>query len=289
MKSTALNSDKLKSTLEAFCNIGFFGNEKIEISTLADEIIADSESSYFGDILNLENEALYEQILLSYDKEICWFVEDANAYFFANEVQPKDYADVLIRLSIISKGCFKPEKIVTKECGFCEGRDKRFIMEYRFLDSNFELVFCIDGWVLMLNFLEEINETIQSNGYTFQSMIDPYGTCFIFFLSDAQKLYLEKERNWNFISSTDYWADKANYYIEKNLPDLAEDCYKKVIHSTNFNARVQYAIFMKNKQRNEEAKALFNEIKEELKQVENPTNSQEWWLNFITNELEGLN
>jgi hypothetical protein len=34
---------------------------------------------------------------------------------------------------------------------------------------------------------------------------------------------------------------------------------------------------------------FFNEIKEELKQVENPTNSQEWWLNFITNELEGLN
>jgi len=180
-------SAKLKSTIEAFCQVGFFDNEGIEISTLIEKIIAASKSCYFGNISDLENEPLFEQMLLAYDKEICWFIEDANAYYLSDEVSPEMYVDVFKQLSLISKGLFTPEDLVAKECGYCEGRDKRILIYYTLNGEKTELVFCADGWALMLNFLEEVNESIEHTAHSFEFISDPYGPCFIFFVSTSQK------------------------------------------------------------------------------------------------------
>ena len=289
MKSKTSNSDKLKSTLEAFCNIGFFGNKKCEISTLADEIIADSESSYFGDILNLENEALYEQILLSYDKEICWFIEDANAYFITEEVDSEMYHSVFTNLRIISKGIFTPENIEIKECGYCKGRDKRLLVNFSSNGKENELVFCTDGWSLILNFLEEINESIQQTTHSFQYIIDSYGACFVYFVSEEQKKFLIEKRVWKFINATNYWGDKASYYKEKGSLTLAENCFQKAIKGNHFKSFVDYGIFLKEQNKHGEAKAIFEKGQSILNLQKPPLDNTIWWKDFIQNQIEEIN
>lgn len=57
--------NKLNDTIEIYRQQGFFSSIGKVASEIADKIIEKSQSSYFGDILNIENEPLYEQIVLS--------------------------------------------------------------------------------------------------------------------------------------------------------------------------------------------------------------------------------
>ncbi len=281
--------NKIISIINLFRQQGFFSTLEGNSSKIAEKIISTSASSYFGNVINLENEVLYEQILLSYDKEICWFIEDVNGYDLSDQVRPEMYVEVFKQLSLISKGQFDPKNIETKECGYCEGRDKRIIVRYNINDIETELIFCADGWALMLNFLEEVNETIEHTGHSFRYMIDPYGSCFIYFVSEQQKKFLLDELGWNFISNTSYWADKAMYYKEIKEIEKAEECFKRaIIKQDNINSVVQYAIFLKENSRILEALNLFELGKNILKKQAISIENCQWWSDFIDNQINEI-
>lgn len=281
--------NKLISIINLFRQQGFFSKLEGDSSEIAEKLILASKSSYFGNVRDLENEVLFEQILLSYDKNITWFIEDANAYYLSDEVNAKMYIQVLKNLSLLSKNLFEPSNIKTKECGYCEGRDKRIIVRYNINNIETELIFCADGWALMLNFLEEVNETIEHTGHSFRYMIDPYGPCFIYFVSEQQKKFLLDELGWNFISNTSYWADKAMYYKEIKETEKAEECFKRaIIKQDNINSVVQYAIFLKENTRILEAFNLFELGKNILKKQAISIENCQWWSDFIDNQINGI-
>jgi hypothetical protein len=130
--------NKLNSTIELFCQQGFFSLLRSDTTRIAEKIIDGSKSSYFGNILNMEDESFYEQIVLSYDKEICWFIEDCFGYDLSDEVRPEMYGEVVNQLSRISKGLFVPINLVIKDCGYCEVRDKRLLIKYIFEEKEVE-------------------------------------------------------------------------------------------------------------------------------------------------------
>jgi hypothetical protein len=278
-------NDKLISTITLFRQKGFFSSFKGDVAQIAGEIISASESSYFGNIKNLENEALFEQILLSYDKTLCWFVEDCFNYDLSDATHPEMYVDVLKKLDSISKGLFSPEKIETKTCGYCEGRDQRLIVKYSFNNTETELVFCADGWALMLNFLEEINETLVQTEHSFEVIIDSYGACFVFFLNQQQKSFLMEEMHWNFIANSNYWLDKALYYKEVSLLEKCEYCFTKASNQNDINAIVSYAVFLKEQNRQTEALNLFEKGITFLNEPGKPIINRDWWLDFIRQHI----
>lgn len=280
--------DKLLSIIGLFRQYGFFNSFIGSPIQIAESISSKSESSYFGNIKDLLDEPLFEQIALSYDKEICWFIEDANAYFFADEVSPDMYKAVFKNLSLMSKGVFTPQNIEIKECGYCEGRDKRLMVNYTLNGQRNELVFCSDGWSLILTFIEEINETIQHTAHSFQYIMDSYGACFIYFVSDEQKKFLLEMLGWKFIRTTDYWSDKAMYYKETGSLLLVEECFQKAIKGNNINAFVQYGIFLKEQDKYNEAKAMFEYGKSVLNEQKPPWDNDIWWREFIQNQIEEL-
>ena len=281
--------NKLINTINLLRKTGLFSSYEGDDSKIAEEIIEKSQSSYFGDILNFDNEPLYEQIVLSYDKQICWFIEDIYAYQISDEVRPEMYVEVFKNLNKISKGLFVPENIETQDCGYCEGRDKRIIVRYNTNDIETELVFCADGWALMLNFLEEVNESMMQTSHSFESIIDSYGVCFLFFLSKEQKKFLSEELKWNFISNSNYWAEKALYYNEINNPIKAEVCFKKaIVKQDNINSVVQYAIFLKENSRISEAIIVFDLGKNILDKQTISIDNRQWWSDFIDNQVNEI-
>jgi tetratricopeptide (TPR) repeat protein len=281
--------NKLISIINLFRQQDFFSTFEGDSLKIAEKIISTSASSYFGNVINLENEVLYEQILLSYDKEICWFIEDVNGYDLSDQVRPEMYIEVFKQLSLISKGQFEPKNIETKECGYCEGRDKRIIVRYNINDIETELVFCADGWALMLNFLEEVNESLEHSSHSFEYIMDAYGTCFVFFLNQNQKKYLTEELKWNFISYSNYWAGKALYYNEINNPIKAEECFKKaIIKQDNINSVVQYAIFLKENSRISESLSILEFGENSIDKLNISMDNRQWWSDFIDNQETDL-
>jgi hypothetical protein len=280
--------NKTNNYIEHFQQQGFFTSIEGDLSQIAEEIISASESSYFGNIKNLENEPLFEQILLSYDKTVCWFVEDCFNYDLSDTIHPEMYVDVLKKLASISKGLFIPEKIETKTCGYCEGRDQRLIVNYSFNNEETELVFCADGWALMLNFLDEINETLVQTEHSFEVIIDSYGACFVFFLNQQQKNFLLEEMNWNFITNTNYWLDKALYYKEFSFLEKCEHCFTKASKQNDINAMVSYAVFLKEQNRQAEALHEFEKGIMFLNDPGKPIVKRDWWLDFISNQIQSI-
>ncbi len=278
---------KLHDTIEKFRQQGFFSSLGNDASEIADKIIEKSQSSYFGDILNLENEPLYEQIVLNYDKEICWFIEDCFCYFLSDEVNPQMYVEVFNQLSHISKGLFVPKIIEAKECGYCDGRDKRVIVQYFLNDKENELVFCADGRALMPFFLEDVNETIAHTAYSFQYIIDAYGPCFIFFVSNQQKEFFEKDLGWKLYSYPNYWKDKAMYYLEKNMPENVENCFSIAIKGNNIDAITQYALFLRDENRLPEALDMLERSKAVINE-QNMSFDKKSYMDFLNDEISSI-
>lgn len=280
---------RLNTTIEIYRQQGFFSSIGNDASEIAQVIIEKSQSSYFGDILNLDNEPLYEQIVLSYDIQICWFIEDINAYYLSDEVNPEMYIEVFNRLSLISKGLFLPQNIDIKECGYCEGRDKRIKLDFLFEKKEKSLIFCADGWSLILGFLDEINLFIKDTAHSFEYIIDNYGVCFVFFINQKQKEFLTEELNWNFISKTSYWVDKALYYNEINNPIKAEECFKKAIYNgNNINSFVKYAGFLKEQRKYIDALDVLEKGKILLDNPKTQMTNPEWWKEFILNQINEI-
>lgn len=280
---------KLITTINLLRKTGFFSSFEGDASEIAEKIIEKSQTSYFGDILNLENEPLYEQVVLSYDKEICWLIEDINGYYLSDETSIEVYYNVFCYLKIISKGLFSPENIMISECGYCEGRDKRVKLNFLLENKEKSIVFCADGWSLTLSFLDEINLFIKDTAHSFECIIDNYGVCFVYFLNQKQKEFLTEELKWNFISNTSYWADKAVYFREIKNPEKAEECFKRaIIKHDNINSVVQYAIFLKENSRISEALSIFELGKNILDKQTFSIENRQWWLEFIDGQLNSI-
>ena len=158
-----------------FQEIGFFENESNSVEKEAGRIISESENHYFGNILKLKDDPLFDQILLSYDKKKVWFIEDFTILGSTVEFKDNFYLNVLKCLGSISNDIFNPENIEIKECGYCEGRDKRLDIIFDLKTESFNINFCIDADVLCLHFLDEINQILDSKGYSFQVITDSYG------------------------------------------------------------------------------------------------------------------
>lgn len=157
------------SKIKQFVNVGFFdGADEKDIESIAQRIIEDSEISYFGNILHLQNEANVDYILVSYDQKRVWWVEDWMTYGSTQENDHRFYFEVLEQLSDISGGVFKPTEIKIEPCGYCDGRDKRISVAFQLDNEMFDVNFCIDGSVLVLSFLEEINEILEPRGFSFE-------------------------------------------------------------------------------------------------------------------------
>jgi hypothetical protein len=282
--------NKLISTIEKFRSLGFFKSFDEDTAVIAESITTESESSYFGNIRNSENEPIFEQIILSYDKNISWFIEDTAGYDLSEEFNENLYIEVFAQLSRISKGLFIPQNLEIKTCGFCEGRDKRIALNFTIEEKEVDLIFCADGWSLILNFLEEINLIIEKTSHSFEYTIDAYGAYFVFLLHHNQKKFLSEEFKWNFVCNTIYWADKALYYKEINNPIKAEECFKRaIIKQNDINSIVQYAIFLKENSRNSEAISIFELGKNILDKQNISIENRQWWLDFIDNQIKGIN
>jgi len=200
----------------------------------------------------------------------------------SEEFRENLYFNPFTNLSRISKGLFIPQNLEIKNCGFCEGRDKRISITFLLENNEMNLVFCADGWSLILNFLEEINLSIEKTKHSFEYIIDAYGACFVFFLNQEQKKFLTEELKWNFISNTSYWSDKAVYYKEIKETEKAEECFKRaIIKQDNINSVVQYAIFLKENSRISEAISIFELGKNILDKKTISIDNRQWWSDFI--------
>jgi tetratricopeptide (TPR) repeat protein len=277
------------SNIEQFVNAGFFDGED-DKETIAQRIIQESEQSYFGSILDLQDDPLFEQVLVSYDRKKVWFIED-----YLDYGSPEDYSfykDVFVCLSTISTGIFQPEHIKIEECGFCDARDKRLSVSFQLNENVFNVNFCADLQVLKLNFLEEINEILPSQGYSFEYIFDSYGAGFIFFLTHSQKQYLSLERKWEFDehAGSGYWLDRALYCrnIQDNLS--AEKYFQKAIQdlTNNINASTEFGFFLAQQGKQDRAIEIYEKGIKHLNSLESLDERQKWYLSFIEDSLMEL-
>ncbi len=257
--------------------MGFFARETYE--QVLERISTQSESSYFGSVANLQDHPLIDAILLSYDNDKVWFIKDWMTYT-SNSSYP-NYVDVLEKLSSISSGYFHPTQIKVSEYE----RDELISISYSQDEKLSELLFCTDGSVLVLSFLDEVNEQFEE--YSFQSHQDPYGVCFVFFLNHAQQEFLSKSLDFEHKSL--YWLDKARHLRQVNIHE-ADTCFQKALKSSNDNfpfAFSEYAYFMEEQGHKNRAKDLLQEAVKQLQ--DNKDSKTDWWLEMMQNHLNEMN
>jgi tetratricopeptide (TPR) repeat protein len=276
------------SVIEKFREKGFFESESKE--SVASRIISESKESYCGDILRFKDDPLFEQVFSSYDTKKVWFIEDWMMLGSTEDFENNFYLNVFHCLAKISDSKFLPEKIEVKECGYCQGRDKRLNIAFSLNNNSLEVNFCIDSDVLVINFLEEINDLIATEGFSFQSIMDPYGKGFILFLSQKQKDWLIEELHWKFDSYSNYWLDRAQFSRDsKKLEDAHKYFQKAILYKNEPFAISEFASFLVDQKKNNEAAEVFELGIRNLKNMECLNEKQIWWLNMFQSELNKLN
>jgi tetratricopeptide (TPR) repeat protein len=275
-------NDYLIEKVKKFKNIGFFEDETED--QILNRISIESKGSYFGDVSDLQNHPYIDAILLSFDRQKVWFTEDWLMFSGSHSSYP-DYAELLTTLSLISGNYFQPAQIKMAECGYIDGRDKLLFLSYKQDEQLTELIFCIDGSVLVLSFLEELNE--QLGDYTFQYHSDPYGPCFVFFLNQKQKEMLSESLDFQHKST--YWFDKAQYFSENGKINEADTCFQKAIQAEaeDFPAIFSiYAYFMEAQGKKDSAIEL---LKEGIRQLQTKKhNKKNWWQERMEERLIAL-
>ncbi len=281
--------DWLLEKIEKFSKIGFFDSNSESITTIAQRIVEESEYSYFGNILKLEHEPLLDQILLSYDRKKVWHVEDWMVFGSSSTFENNFYYAVFEKLSNISNGNFMPEKVKIEECGYCDGKDKRLSLAFQLDKKEFDLTFCIDGEALILSFLEELNEILESKGLTYRYIFDAYGAGFIFWLDKKQYDYLSHNLKWNFDSNRYYWLENAQFYRDKQDQVNALRYFEKALHY-NGDSFVcsEFGCFLDSVNEDQKAVEVYKKGIENLKALIVLDQKQQWWLNSLESNLERI-
>ncbi len=206
--------------------ISFLMDFPVSSEDIALQIIATSQDNYFGSILDLEDHEMIDQIILSYDVNRVCFIE--NFMTLRSDVLYQDnyYLKVFKRLEAISNSKFKLKDINIKECGYCKGRDKRLLIEFKLNGKKYDLNFCIDSGELVLSFFNELNIILQETGFCFQAIRYPNGNMFVFFLSDHASEKINVKPKWNFDSFPMYWVDRARFAINSGNNKEALNFFK---------------------------------------------------------------
>lgn len=278
------------SKIEQFVNIGFFDEANQNLNDIAEKLIKESEQSYFGTILNLQENSYLDQILVSYDRKKAWFVEDWLNYGSSQEEKYNFYEGIFTQLSNISQGIFNPKNIQTEQCGYCDGRDKRLKISFQLNETTFDVNFCTDGTVLLLKFLEEINEFLTPEKCSFEYIFDTYGTGFIFFLTQNQKEYLTKELKWKFNKNAGYWLDKAQFCRNTEDNDNAEKYFEKAIQDTYDYcfAISEFGHFLEEQNKQTAAIEIYEKGIKQIKSLAVLTEKEKWWLSSLEGDLMRL-
>lgn len=264
-------SEWLIEKIRKFKHAGFFEDETEEQIRI--RMNTEYAGSYFGPVSDLQDHPLIDAILLSYDKNKTWFTEDWLMFSGAHSSYP-DYAKILTTLSLISGNHFQPTQIQVTECGYIDARDKLLSVSYMQGEKRTELIFCLDGPVLVLPFLEEVNE--QLGDYSFQYHCDPYGPCFIFFLNQRQKEMLSE--SFEFQHKSLYWRDKAQYFSANGKINEADICFQKAIQAETEDFPFvfsEYAYFMEAQGNKNRAKELLEEGIGQLQSKDHK--KKNWW------------
>jgi tetratricopeptide (TPR) repeat protein len=274
------------SDIQQLQAIGFFKEESTK--AVADYIIKSSEDSYFGNILDLSEDPLYQLILSSYDQTKVWFVEDFLS--FGNSYESYDfYEQVLKNLEKISNVKFEPKQISKQYCGYCSGRDRRLQINFELDGKAQNINFCIDGSVLELDFLTGINEMLAPQNCSFEYILDSYGPCFVFFLENDQKDHLEKVFNWEFYEPSGYWRDRAIYANEQGLSkDTIKYFEKALAQEKDYHSFSEFANFWRSAHKPEKAKEIYLQAIDYLEELDYRDQIQDWWLKQFQTELQLL-
>lgn len=277
------------SSIALFQKTGFFDRDPENTVAAAERIIRESDDSYFGNILLLKEDPLFNQILLSYDKKRVWFVEDWMVYGASSASPEHFYAEVLKCLENISNHFFRPENIEIKSCGYCDGRDKRLSISFTLKETTVNLNFCIDGEALILSFLEEVNEILEPTAHSFECILDPYGTCFVFFLHKTQKAYLSTALKWNFHAYSQYWLDKAQFCRDTEDHLNARKYFEKaILDDHNPFAIAEFANFLETQDEIHHTMEVYEKGIRNLKKMQNSDDTKHWWLTTFEERLHQL-
>jgi len=265
---------------------GFFEGETLE--EIGDRIIAESQDSYHGSILKLKDEPALIKIISLYEKNKVWFIEDFTILGSTKEYKRNFYIKVLQSLANISSGHFTATNITVEECGYCRGRDKRLNITFNINDKIFNLNFCIDSDVLVLSFLDQVNEIIASKGFSFQVVQEQYCQCFVYFLSNPQREILINDFSFHFGYHSIYWLDRAQFSRDTKDFEMADIYFKKALLKKIEPFTIsEYADLLKDQQRNDEAIKVYQLDIQNL-EGQNESSGHELFMNLFQEELDKL-
>jgi tetratricopeptide (TPR) repeat protein len=218
-----------------------------------------------------------------------WMIEDYLVLGQTEAFKEDFYPKALQKLASISGGKFRPEKIELEECGFCDGRDKRVFLRFEWEGNERAVNFCIDGGGLVLDFVEELNETLAETGFAYQVVRDPYGLCFVLFLSELQARELAKDQAWEWAEFSGYWFERARFAREKEDWESAKMYFEKV-RTRRFDpaAYSEYGMMLSDLGEFEQAALLYKSAIRKLSRIKDRSLRDEWWLRHFDRSFEGL-
>lgn len=269
------------SEIRKYQKIGFFKSESLDY--IASKVVEESHESYFGHILQLQEDTRIAQILTSYDKTKVWFIEDWMTLGTTKEFENNLYKNVFKHLSKISSGSFVIQNITVNTA--IENRVK---VSFDIDNEFYSVDFLIDAEVLMLHFLIEINEILTLKRYSFQVVKDNYGPCFVLFLSDNEKEKL-LEQGWGFESYTDYWLNRGQFARDEDEIENAMLYFNKAINCTkNPFAIAEYANFLIEHNKKKEAITVYEHGIKQIKEKDLKEGKEAWWLEVFEKEVKKL-
>lgn len=282
--------DWLIQKISALQSLGFFYES--EPILIAEKLIQASEESYFGPVTHLRNEPYLDLILLSMLDPAVWMIEDYLVLGQTDAFKDNFYPRVLQKLSSISGGKFQPKSIQVEECGYCEGRDKRVFLLFELeseagVEEAKALNFCIDGSGLVMDFFAELNEMLAATGFAYKALRDPYGLCFVLFVSKNQADALQQDREWEWADFSPYWFERARFAREQEEVETAKFYFEKARNGA-FNPAVysEYASCLEQGDEFDEALELYTEVIAKMNEIADPSIRDNWWLKYFNKRYE---
>jgi len=283
--------DWFLSKVAKFQQLGFFQALGSGVDTIAHSILTQSQEHYYGPILDLHQNELIDQILLSYDTQKVWFIEDYMVLGQETAFRNNFYKEVFHRLVKLTNGLFLPQNVAITPCGYCDGRDKRLRLDFEWGNQAYQLFFCIDLDVAIFNFLEEINDILRSKNHCFRVWQERYGNCLVLFIPLEMARILEVQQGWEFSLLAYYWFDKAQYFHKQLASEEALRYYRKAFEKVPHDPHIgsEFAWFLADLQRYNEAKIVYEQTIERLATKRNLNKTEQWWLEHLRGQLQKLN
>lgn len=286
------NMDWLTNKINTLKRIGFFKNETA--NTVSERILKESKSSPLGSIQNYRTDDELIYILTTYDSKNVWFIEDASIIGPTSGSEKDFYTNLFEQIETFSNNIFLPKNLQIQECGYCEGRGKRLDVNFLFDNEQHNLNFCIDGRSLVISFLVELNEIIESTGYSFTSYTNKYCSMFFYFLSHEQKEMFNSIVSNTLdkgIENSSYWIDKALFNKNQDKRTVAYSCFQKAISQKKIKpyAISEFAEFLIQEDNILGAKDLWKHGITRLKNKRTISDLDNWWINYFGNRLKKQN